>query len=1089
MSTKPPDGRVITFYSYKGGVGRTMTLANVAQRLAEKYGLKVIAVDWDLEAPGLHPFFGILPETAARTRGVLDYFVAWRDAVTRNDPEPPPEVRDITPWLLPIEDAAHKPHAGSISVLLAGQQDETYDERLGGLYWQSFYAEAGGALAVEKLREQLVSAADVVLVDSRTGLTDAGGICTIQIPDGVVLMTAPSEQSLEGTESIARTIAGASARDRAERNRVRVWLAVGRFSSVEETILADRWFEVKSGWFEKGVERGLWLTEDHPKGLRSHVIPHRGRWNFGEAILREGEVDAEEPLMRAYAELTGTLGRWLGVEVKSSPSLALRVPTGRKTRPEVGLEVAIARLPATGRDLFGREAELAWLDACWSEGVRVASIVGWGGAGKSAMVNEWLRRMDRDGWRGVTRVYGWSFYSQGTDRLVSSDEFFSDALRRFGDTEPPVSPWEKGERLAALVRKERTLLILDGVEPLQWGPGVEEGKLKDPALMALVKELGAQNMGLCVITSRVKLTDLEGVGGDKVRAKVLAQLSPEAGAELLKARGAKGTKEELRQAAEEYKGHGLALTLLGSYLADVADGDIRRRKEIGPLEEDERGGGHARRVMTAYEKWLGEPEVAILHMIGLFDGPADEDEIAALRAEPVVSGLTDALTGVDEHKWKRAVAKLRRVGLLAEQDNKRLDAHPLVRQHFGEQLKREQPEAWREGHRRLYEYLKKKARPLPETLEEMAPLYAAVVQGCLAGKSSEAFEQIWLKRIQRKNEYFSVRKLGVFGSEVAVLSAFFDPPWERLAPGLSEADGAGVLSAAGFALRALGRLPEAAGLVRLSLERYVAQENWMNAAIAASNLSALLQDRGELSEAVTQAQKSIELADKSTNALLRLRTKAMLAAVLHAMGLLEVAAAQFEEAERMQKEIEPEYSLLYSLSGFRYCDILLDQGLDAAVRERAAKALVVAGQYHWLLDIALSHLSLGRAHLFAAQRGTAGDLAQAASHIKQAVDGLRHAGDQSYIPLGLLARTALHTHTRAFDLARRDLDEVLTLATRSGFRLHEADAHLGLARLAVADPSAGPAAAREHLARARAIIEATGYHRRDGELAELAARC
>ncbi len=192
-------------------------------------------------------------------------------------------------------------------------------------------------------------------------------------------------------------------------------------------------------------------------------------------------------------------------------------------------EVHIARLPATGRDLFGREAELAWLDACWDEGVRVASIVASGGVGKSSLVNGWLRRMDSAGWRGATRVYGWSFYSQGTDRLASSDAFFSHALRQFGDTgEAPRSPWEKGERLAALVRKKRALLILDGVEPLQWGPGEQEGKLKDPALLALVKELAGQSKGLCIITSRIHiaLTGYGGRGWDKVRAKDLDQISP-----------------------------------------------------------------------------------------------------------------------------------------------------------------------------------------------------------------------------------------------------------------------------------------------------------------------------------------------------------------------------------------------------------------------------------------------------------------------------------------------------------------------------------------------------------------------------------
>jgi nucleoside phosphorylase/tetratricopeptide (TPR) repeat protein len=855
----------------------------------------------------------------------------------------------------------------------------------------------------------------------------------------------------------------------------------------------------------KGIEMEsaavLRAAQSREQPVRALAI--RGISDYGDA--RKQALDAiRDGALRKYAmrnavrllcalldaEALPRAASWAGVPpltIDEGEGPVVFLSAGLPAPAPPAVDVHISRLPSTGRDLFGREAELAWLDACWDEGVRVASIVASGGVGKSSLVNGWLRRMDAAGWRGATRVYGWSFYSQGTDRLASSDAFFDAALRRFGETgEAPRSPWEKGERLAALVRKERAILVLDGVEPLQWGPGVHEGKLKDPALEALLKELGAQNEGLCVVTSRIALTDMDGIGGDKVRAKDLGSLSPEAGAELLRARGAMGTDEELRKAAEEYKGHGLALTLLGSYLAEVAGGDIRRRKEIGPLEEDERVGGHARRVMRSYDSWLGKPELAILHMIGLFDRPAEEDEIAALRAEPVVRGLTDALAGAGGPAWSKAVAKLRRVGLLAEQ-GKKLDTHPLVREHYGEQLRREQPEAWREGHRRLYEHLKKKAKPLPETVEEMAPLYAAVVHGCQAGKSQEALDEVLWTRIQREKDGFSVKKLGAFGSEVAVLSAFFDPPWERLAPGLSELWQAFVLNEAGFALRALGRLPEAVALLRLGLERYIAQESWENAAAVASNLSELLQARGALSEALAQARRSVELADESGDAFWRMVTRTTLAAALHAAGLREEAAAQFEEAEWMQKKRQPANPRLYSLPGFQYCDLLLDQGRDAEVRERAAKAMDVATRNHWLLDIALDHLSLGRADILAAQRGAAGDLSEAASQLQQAVDGLRRAGRQDYLALGLVARAALHTYTRAFAGARRDLDEALTLATRCGFRLHEADAHLGLARLALADDN--PAAARDHRDRARAIIEATGYHRRDRDLAELDAAC
>ena len=201
-----------------------------------------------------------------------------------------------------------------------------------------------------------------------------------------------------------------------------------------------------------------------------------------------GQAFADE-VFRVFAgmhpdvEITWT-GAVPDVEQMIRRALAARSATGdvREAQAPAAsskkvLVVSIARLPATGRDLFGREAELAWLDACWAEGVHVATIVAFGGVGKSALVNAWLRRMADDGWRGAERVYGWSFYSQGTDRLTSSDEFFSEALRWFGDTEAaPTSPWDKGERLAALVRKERALLVLDGVEPLQWGPGVAGGQ-------------------------------------------------------------------------------------------------------------------------------------------------------------------------------------------------------------------------------------------------------------------------------------------------------------------------------------------------------------------------------------------------------------------------------------------------------------------------------------------------------------------------------------------------------------------------------------------------------------------------------------
>jgi cellulose biosynthesis protein BcsQ/tetratricopeptide (TPR) repeat protein len=327
MTLTPPNRRVITFYSFKGGVGRTMTMANVAYRLANKHGLRVIAVDWDLEAPGLHRFFGVSPKKAAKAHGVLDYFAEWREAVKRRDPGPP----SVKGWILPITDKKHKPKFGSLSLLLAGKIDEGYDGRLAALNWQEFYAKGAGASAVETLREQLAGMADVVLIDSRTGFTDAGGICTIQIPDGVVLMTAPNQQSLEGIDRVARGIAKAPKEARNGRDKPRMWLVTSRVPMVEETYLAEQWFEANEPWFTAGIKGGLWLKEDHPEGLQSHKIPHRGRWGFDEIVLNEASsVDPSDLLIAPYEQLTETLARWLRGEPPRSID-AYKSPSGKST--------------------------------------------------------------------------------------------------------------------------------------------------------------------------------------------------------------------------------------------------------------------------------------------------------------------------------------------------------------------------------------------------------------------------------------------------------------------------------------------------------------------------------------------------------------------------------------------------------------------------------------------------------------------------------------------------------------------------------------------------------------------------------------
>ncbi len=132
-------------------------------------------------------------------------------------------------------------------------------------------------------------------------------------------------------------------------------------------------------------------------------------------------------------------------------------------------------------------------------------------------------------------------------------------------------------------------------------------------------------------------------------------------AKLLRALDVKGDEAELRSASDEFGGHCLALTLLGSYLTDAYKGDIRCVKEVsGRLGQDVRQGGHARKVMESYQRWFGEgPELSVLRMLGLFDRPADERVLSSLAEAPAVPGLTESLTNLSPANWRAILTRLR----------------------------------------------------------------------------------------------------------------------------------------------------------------------------------------------------------------------------------------------------------------------------------------------------------------------------------------------------------------------------------------------------------------------------------------------
>jgi len=754
--------------------------------------------------------------------------------------------------------------------------------------------------------------------------------------------------------------------------------------------------------------------------------------------------------------------------------------------------VSTYKLPTSGAHLFGREKELKQLDDAWVDPhTAIVTLVAWGGVGKTALVNHWLAHMKEDGYRGAEKVYGWSFYSQGAaaDKQGSADEFFQETLQWFGAA-PSVSlnPVDKGRTLLRLLRQHKTLLILDGLEPLQYAPGTVpgmDGRLKDAGLAVFLKEwasAGPGAEGLCVISTREGVADLLHLREHGVCEIPLEHLGEEAGVQVLHSQGATvGAPADFRKAVTEYHGHALALTLLGHYIKSVFAGDIRRRDKIPRLTDDRDRGVHAKWVMAAYDKWLGQTaQRDILSLLGLFDRPVEPGAMATLLAAPSIAGVTERLCGIGEEEWLWALAALREVHLLAAENSReggRLDAHPLVREYFGDQLRTQNPAGWQAAHQRLYHYYKNlPEKELPDTLVEMEPLFAAVAHGCKAGLHQEAEIEVYWKRISRGDEGYVFNKLGAFGSYLAALAHFFARPWSQPVAGLPEHEKAVVLSWAAFGLRAVGRLQEAILPMKAGLEMQAKQNDWENAAIAASNLSELHLTLGDVPAAVAAARQSVLFADRSEDKFLQEYARTTLADALQQSGAKTEAETWFREAEAKLKIRRPEYSFLYSVQGYQFCDLLLENPTPAAVKEvraRAEQALAIAKRYGRLLDIALDHLTLGRVALSGHKKP---QLAEGKILLDLAVAGLRESGYQSYLPRGLLARAECFRLLQNYALAHENLKEARDIAQLGGMKLHLCDYYLEMARLCLAEGK--EKAAAENQEKAEKLIEETGYGRR-----------
>ncbi len=302
---------IFTFYSYKGGVGRSMALANVAE-LFYQVGLKVLMVDWDLEAPGLERFFPIDADDILGKPGVIDLLLDYKQQMSQDmlnlkggDKLPFQRPTELMTNIYP--NASEK---GKLYLLTAGKRANKHFEKYANTVltfdWQDFYQNWEGGLYFDWLRQQFEEVADVILIDSRTGITEMGGICTYHLADVIVMFCTPSQQCMNGTYKMAQNFISSKVKKLRGERRLDILVIPARIERAESSLM-DNFQQEFLNKFKTFIPNKK-LTENiddiAQKLWETLRIPYVPKYAYNEILaVREGELDSAIDISEAFLNL------------------------------------------------------------------------------------------------------------------------------------------------------------------------------------------------------------------------------------------------------------------------------------------------------------------------------------------------------------------------------------------------------------------------------------------------------------------------------------------------------------------------------------------------------------------------------------------------------------------------------------------------------------------------------------------------------------------------------------------------------------------------------------------------------------------
>lgn len=293
---------VVTFYSFKGGVGRSMALVNVAEILADA-GYHVVVCDFDLEAPGLERYlFDTAEESSSyrRYRGVIDLLEEYRLTLTEGRETKLPEPFDLTHR---VDD--NRRNSGSLRLLTAGSREgegePSYARKVQGFNWTDFYDRWAGGAYIEFFRRNVEERADITLLDSRTGVTEHGGVCTHHLADLDVLLTAANDLNVVGTAWMAERLSRESVIQLRDGRKLFVLPVASR---IEQSSQKNELSTFRANFLATFSEYVPTVAGDPAAVLAACEIPYIPYYAFTERVVaREPKHERHRELYEAYYSL------------------------------------------------------------------------------------------------------------------------------------------------------------------------------------------------------------------------------------------------------------------------------------------------------------------------------------------------------------------------------------------------------------------------------------------------------------------------------------------------------------------------------------------------------------------------------------------------------------------------------------------------------------------------------------------------------------------------------------------------------------------------------------------------------------------